>query len=708
MPNNLESKKFSTELGGRMLTLEFSKIAERANGSVLGTYGGTVVLATAVMGTSDKPGDFFPLTVEYEERFYAAGKILGSRFVRREGRPSEEAVLSGRLIDRAIRPLFDSRMRREVQVVTTVLAFDGENDPDAVALIAASAALATSNIPWKGPVAGLKVGSANGELKINPFIPETKQADFGFDTFIAGTEDRINMIEFSGLDVQEKTALEAFALAEREINKLARFQKDIVKELGKEKAEVFLMEPEEKLRDTVAQFLENDRLEKAVYTTDRIQGHTKMSALKHELKEHLATQQFNEGDWKAAEALFEEAINDLLHKKIIDEEKRPDGRALNQVRQLESHVGLFERTHGSALFMRGNTHALAVTTLAGPGQAQLIETMETEAKRRFLLHYNFPPYSVGETKGMRGPGRREIGHGALAEKAVRAVIPTQKEFPYTVRVVSEILSSNGSSSMATICATILSLMDAGVPIKKPVAGIAMGLITSEQTSKGGAPEFKVLTDIQGPEDHHGDMDFKVAGTRDGVNAIQLDVKINGLTLEMIKATLEQAREARLHILDHMAETLAQTRLQLSEYAPKIITVQIDPARIGEVIGSGGKVINGIIERTGVLTVDIEEDGQIFVVSNSSSAAETAKREIEAIVREYKVGEIVEGNIIKILEFGAIVDLGGGNDGMIHVSELKQGFVKKVEDVVKLGDFVRAKVIRAEDGKIGLSLKQLAA
>ncbi len=703
--NMLESKKYSIEVGGRTLSLEFSRLAERASAAVLGRYGETVVLATVVMGHKDIDRDYFPLTVEYEEKFYAAGKIIGSRYVRREGRPSEEAVLSGRLIDRAIRPLFDHRLRREVQVVTTVLAFDEENDPDCLAMICASMALMASDIPWKGPVAGVKVGEVDGVLQVNPLIPSLK-AGAKFETFVAGTLDRINMIEFAGLDVPEDRASEAFALAGKEIAKIVALEIKIAGELGKPKAKIEFADPSTELVAEVKAFLKG-KLEAAVYTTKKVDGQYPINILKYELMDHLKAKSFDDKAVKAADDLYEEEVNALLHEKILKEEKRPDGRKLDEVRALESHVALFARTHGSAVFMRGNTQALAATTLAAPGQEQLVETMETTGTRRFLLHYNFPPFSTGETKPMRGPGRREIGHGALAEKAVRQVIPTQAEFPYMIRVVSEILSSNGSSSMATICASILSLMDAGVPIKKPVAGIAMGLITEEHAAPGTEPKFKVLTDIQGPEDHHGDMDFKVAGTKDGMNAVQLDVKIDGLTVPMIQATLTQAKAARLHILEHMLKTLATHRPELSKYAPILDTMTIDPTRIGEVIGSGGKVINGSIAKTGALSIDIEDDGRVFVAGTTREAVNAAKKEIEAIVHEYKVGDVIEGNVIKVMEFGAIVDLGGGNDGMIHVSELKQGFVKKVDEVVKLGDFVRAKVIRVEDGRIGLSIKQLS-
>ncbi len=723
----MSNKTYQIEIGGRDLALEFPGYAEQANSSVLAKYGETIVHVAVVMSKHEKEGlDYFPLTVDYEEKFYAAGKILGSRFVRREGRASDEAILSGRLIDRALRPLFNQKMRRDVQVTTTVLSFDEENDPDEIALIAASAALVQSDIPFNGPVSGLRIAKVGNELVVNPSMSELKKNEHQFEIFTSGTLDRINMIEMEGLDAKEDELVAAFELAQKEINKINEFQNKLREELGKEKLVVYLAETDEVLRAAVKEFLKN-KLEAAVYTTEKIDRQSKMNVLKHEMKEFLVTNNYDEKAVNAAEEFFEDEINELIHAKVLIEGKRPDGRATDELRKLDSKVGLFNRTHGSALFTRGNTRSLAITTLGPPSTHKLVETMESTEKKRFMLHYNFPKYSTGETGMSRGPGRREIGHGALAEKAVKRLIPTADIFPYTIRVVSEIMSSNGSSSMATVCGTVLSMMDAGVPIKKPAAGIAMGLMVAapqmdaDHTQNGAeksqrqsassphnsAPlKYKILTDIQGPEDHHGDMDFKVAGTADGVNAIQLDVKIDGLTTSMIKDTLLQAKKARLQILDNMLSVLKEPRKELSKYAPSIITIKIDPEKIGGVIGPGGKMINGIIERTGAMAIDIEEDGTVFITAPNQESGKAALEEVKMIVREFKVGDIVEGKIIKILDFGAIVDLGGGKDGMIHVSELKQGFVKKVEDVVHLGDFVKAKVINAENGKTGLSIKQL--
>jgi polyribonucleotide nucleotidyltransferase len=703
----ISRKQFSTDVAGRTLTLEISPLAEQTNAAVVGHYGETSVLATVVMGEKDTDLDYLPLKVDYEEKFYAAGKIIGSRFIRREGRPSEEAILTGRLVDRTIRPLFDQRLRREIQAVVTVLAYDEENDPDFVGLLAVSTALGISDVPWGGPVAGMRLAKIGNRLVVNPTNTALQDPALSYETFVSGPEGSINMIELSGREAREEEILDGFAAAQSEISKLVSFQAGIIKEIGRPKAKVFLREPDPALREAVAAFLTASRLGEAVYQKDKKEYVAKMRALREELREH-AGETFGEASLKDAEHLFDEGIDALVHKRILEKEERPDGRRVNEVRALDAEVGLFGRTHGSAVFTRGNTQALAVTTLASPGQAQLIETMETTGKRRFLLHYNFPPYSVHEIGSFRGPGRREIGHGALAEKALRPLIPSKEDFPYTIRVVSEILSSNGSSSMATVCAASLSLMDAGVPIKKPAAGIAMGLMMEGRgPGAEGRAKYKILTDIQGPEDHHGDMDFKAAGTEDGVTGIQMDVKVEGVTLEMLRATLAQAREARLEILRFMKSVLPAPRPELSPLAPKITTFTIPPEKIGMVIGSGGKTINALIKKYELETIDIEEDGTVYVAGKDMSRVKEVAEEIRELVREFKVGEIVEGPVVKTLDFGAIVDLGGGQDGMIHVSELKNGFVKNVGDVVKVGDVVRAKVIRVDaDGRIGLSLKQL--
>lgn len=706
----INRKKFEKEIGGKKFSIEISSLAEQANAAVIAKCGETVVLGTAVMSSTDTEGDYMPLKVDYEERFYAAGRILGSRYVRREGRPSEEAVLAGRIIDRTIRPLFDQRLRRDVQVVATVLSIDDETEPEPVALLAASAALALSDIPWSGPAAGARIGKLNGKFVVNPTVAELASTELEMEAFVAGPEGKINMIEMSGSDTSEADALESLKVGMDAVNELVAFIKEIVKELGKPKATVKLAEADPALKSAIESYMEGKAYE-AVYPhlspkdgdhpLHKVEREKRLAELKDGLFAELEPK-FPELNKMTVEHLFETVIDNLVHKNILEKELRPDSRKMNEIRPLDGEVKLFERTHGSGLFVRGNTQALAITTIAPPGSEQVIESMETRAgKRRFILHYNFPPYSVGETGRVGAPGRREIGHGALAAKAVLPVIPASEDFPYTIRVVSEILSSNGSSSMATVCATTLSLMDAGVPIKKPVAGIAMGLMSDD---KGN---YKVLTDLQGPEDHYGDMDFKVAGTKDGINAIQLDVKLEGLTLEMAEKTLAQAKEARLEILKVIAGIIPEPRKEISPYAPKVVQIKISKDKIGALIGPGGKVINGLIEKYGLAGIDIEEDGRVSVGAEKQEALNAALEEINMITRDVKVGDVVEGTIVKILEFGAIVDLGGGFDGMIHVSELKDGFVKKVEDVVKLGDFVRAKVIRSEEGKIGLSIKQLA-
>ena len=700
---SLTRKEYSIEVGGKTLTLEFSSLGAKTNAAVLGKYGETVVLVSIVMAPQESTANYLPLKVDYEERFYAAGKIIGSRFIRREGRPSEEAILTGRLVDRTIRPLFDQRLRRDIQVVVTVLAYDEENDPDFVGLLTASVALGTSDVPWAGPVGAVRVAQIGADLVINPSHSQIKDPNCRFETFVAGTSDLINMIELGGNEVPEADIIRAFGEAQKEIKRLIDFESKIIKEIGKPKVEVKLAEADPVLAAAVRDFV-SPRLEDAVYDAPKNTRNDKLHKLKTDLFEHLTVISSEKGiafDLKAVDFLLEDEIDQLVHRNILQAERRPDGRKLNEIRALNGEVGLFARTHGSAVFIRGNTQALAVTTLAAPGAEQLIETMEVTDKRRFMLHYNFPSYSVGEIGSFRGPGRREIGHGALAEKAIKPMIPSVETFPYTLRVVSEILSSNGSSSMATTCAASLSLLDAGVPIKKPVAGIAMGLMT------GAQGEFKVLTDIQGPEDHYGDMDFKVAGTDVGVNAMQMDVKIGGVNLPMLTEALARAKEARLEILKFMAGVISAPRPALSKYAPTIISLRINPEKIGLVIGPGGKMINGLIRKYGLTTIDIEEDGGVYIAATDPAKAEAAAAEVRGMTREYKIGEIVEGEVIKILDFGAIVDLGGGQDGMIHVSELKKGFVKTVNEVVKLGDFVRAKIIRVDaDGHIGLSLKQM--
>jgi len=696
---DLNKQQFTTEISGKTLKLEISRLAEQANAAVLGTYGETSVLVTVVMGKEEKDIDYFPLTIDYEERFYAAGKIIGSRFIRREGRPSENAVLSGRMIDRTLRPLFNQKMRRDVQIVITVLSYDDQNDPDFISLLSASAALLISEVPWDGPVAGLRLAKIkNGELIINPTNSVLTENEISFECFVSGPENKINMVELSGSDAAEEEVINAFEKAQTEINKLIDFQKDIQKKAAKQKAEIIEKEISPDVKKKVINFLKG-KLEDAIYIEEKGEQNENIELLKKDLFEHLT----QEGilDFSGVENLFDEEIDSLFTKNILELKKRPDSRKLDEIRPLYGEVGLFNRLHGSALFIRGSTQALAATTLGSPGAAQLVETMEISGKRRFMLHYNFPPYSVGEIGRLGAPGRREIGHGALAEKAIKSILPSEEEFPYTIRIVSEILSSNGSSSMATVCASIMSLMDAGVPIKKPVAGISIGIVLDE---KSADQKYKIFTDIAGMEDSYGDMDFKVAGTTDGITAIQADVKIKGLTISMIKEALTKAKQARLEVLNFIKTVIDKPRTELSKFAPIIMTLNIKPEQIGEVIGPGGKMINKIIKDTGVESIDIEEDGRVFITGVGKENVMLAVSQIKGMTREFQIGEIIIGKVIKILEFGAIVDLGGGKDGMIHISELKEGFVQKVEDVLNLGDMAKVKIIKVENGKIGLSLK----
>lgn len=696
----LDKTQFTASVAGEEVVLEVSRLAEQANAAVLGKYGETAVLVTATMGKRDVPIDYMPLTVDYEEKFYAAGKIIGSRFVRREGRPSEGAILSGRLVDRTLRPLFDQRIRREIQIVVTVLSYDEEHDPDFIALLTASTALAISDIPWGGPVAGVSVARAkDGSLTINPknsFL-ESHKDSLAYRAFFAGKDALVNMIELGGDDADEGGVMDGVKTAQAEIQKLVSFQKDIVGKIGKQKQEVFLAEPDAATIETARNFLA-DRLEGAIFVNGKAERNENVDALKKELGMLLAEK--NPDGLKYADKIFEDETDALVHKNALEKNLRPDGRGFDELRSLYGEVGIFSRLHGSALFMRGNTQSLAVVTLAPPGAEQLVETMEMSGKRRFMLHYNFPPYSTGETGRVGGPGRREIGHGALAEKALRAVIPSFESFPYTIRLVSEILSSNGSSSMASVCAGSMALMDAGAPIKKPVAGIAMGLMYKDDA------QHKVLTDIQGPEDHYGDMDCKVAGTRDGVTAIQMDTKIEGVSPVVLEKVLSQAKLARMQILDAMQSVIAGPRESLSPHAPVVMSLTIRPDQIGEVVGPGGRVINGIIASTGAHSIDIEQTGHIYVAAGTKEQAEAAVNHIVSLLRGVAPGDVLDGAVTKLLDFGAIVDLGFGRTGMIHVSELKNKYVERVSDVVKIGDKVRVKVLSSENGKTALSMKAL--
>lgn len=692
-------KTYSHAVAGTTFNVELNNWAEQANGSVVVRVGDTMVLATAVMNPHPREGgDFFPLTVDYEEKFYATGKILGSRFIKRETRPSEEAILVSRLIDRTIRPRFDLRMRNEVQVVVTVLSIDDKHDPDIPAVLAASLALSLSNIPWSGPVAGVRIGRVNGNFVLNPTYEERETSDM--DVAISGTGDRVNMMEAGAHEISEETFADAVEWGLLGQKELVAFQKKIIDELKPEKITVAIAEAPETLKDLLKKEFSR-RLEDATYALPKKIMKESTAALKKEWLARVAELYPDHASHKGMlEYLFDEEIDEIVHRRIIEKGERPDGRKTNEIRKLHAAVGVLPRTHGSGLFMRGETHALSTLTLGAPGDEQIVEGMEVRTKKRYLHHYNFPPFSVGETKPMRGPGRREIGHGALAGKALLPMIPSREEFPYTMRVVSEILSSNGSSSMASVCGSTLALMDAGVPIKKAVAGAAMGLMVDH---KGN---YKVLTDLQGQEDHYGDMDFKVAGTRDGITAVQLDVKIDGLTVPMVRDTLKQALTARLEILDMMQSVIVKPRQELSPWAPRVNVLKINPEKIGALIGPGGKVINEIIAETGA-QIDIEDDGTVFITSEKEEGMARALSLIKQITREIKPGELLEGRVSRILDFGAMVEIAPRQDGLIHVSELAPWRVDKVTDILKLGDVVPVKVKNIdEQGRVNLSLKDV--
>ncbi len=691
MPN------FKLELGGRELNMDIRDLAEQANGSVLVRYGDTMILTTAVMSKNERGVDFFPLTVDYEERYYAAGKILGSRYIRRESRPSDEAILTNRLIDRAIRPLFPKDLHQEVQIVITCLSWDRENDPDVIGLLGASLALSLSDIPWSGPVGALRIGRIDNSFILNPTYEEREISCL--DLVVAGVEEEgeilINMLEAEGEELPEDLILEAIAFALPHLKKTIAFQHQIKKTAGKEKIAVEVAPQDLGLEKEMERFL-GDRLEKALLRSEKGERAEEMNNLKEELCSFVREKQPEK--IKYAADFFEKEIEKTLQENILKKERRPDNRKLDEMRKINCEVGLLPRTHGSGLFCRGQTKTLSILTLGAPGNVKLLEGMEIVGKKRFMHHYNFPPYSTGEVKPMRGPGRREIGHGMLVEKALFPLVPSFDEFPYTIRIVSEMLSSNGSTSMASVSSASLALMDAGVPIKTPAAGIPIGLIANEKM------DYKLLTDIQGPEDHYGDMDFKIAGTKKGITCLQMDVKTEGITEEILKRALEQGKKARFEILDAMEKTLEKSRPQLSPLAPRVLTLQINPEKIREVIGPGGKVINEIVAATGA-EIDIEPSGLIYIAAEKEEGAKKAISWIQDITREAKIGEIFRGKVKRILNFGAMVEILPNQEGLIHISHLAPYRVRKVEDIVKIGDTVSVEVISIdEQGRVNLSLK----
>ncbi len=695
----MQKKEYSVEIGGKTMTAIFTDLAEQAHGSVILKYSETIVLATACMSKDSQAGlGFFNLTVDYVEKFYAAGKILGSRFVRREGKPSEEAILASRVIDRTLRPLFDQSIRHAVQVIVTVLSVD-ENDPTILAVNAASLALAVSNIPWNGPVGCVRIGKYDNEdLKINPAqnLRIEDSSEYKFDLTVCGKEGSINMIEASARQIVEDELEAALQVASAEITKLEDFQKKIVSEIGKEKR---VIEKEEISAESVALFKENilPQMEDAIFAGV---GKAKIDAL-HTTWNNLVREKFPEQKSFATEDnLFDDTENDILHEKAVKENKRADGRAMDELRDLFAQAGgLSSRLHGSGIFYRGGTHVLSVLTLGGPEDRNLVDGLQMKEEQRFMHHYNFPPYSAGEVGRSGFTNRREVGHGALAEKALAMVLPPISEFPYTMRIVSESMASNGSTSQASICAGTLALMDGGVPILAPVAGIAMGLMYESDDA------YKVLTDIQGPEDHHGDMDFKIAGTRNGVTAIQLDVKVDGVSIKILGEAMRQSKKARLSIIDRIEKEILKPRADISPNAPKILIIKINPSKIGMVIGGGGKTIKEIKEKTGA-EITIEDDGTVYLTGKDNSA-EKAKEIVEGMTHEFTVGEVLKGEVVKIADFGAFVSLNPFTDGMVHISEIAPFRVERVSDIIKEGMIVPVKVIKidSEKGKISLSIKE---
>lgn len=692
----MQKQSYSIDIGGKLLTAEFNDLADQAHGSVLMRYGNTVVLATAVMSSKPREGgDFFPLTVDFEERFYAAGQILGSRFMRREGKPSDEAILSARIIDRTIRPLFDGRIRNEVQVIVTVLAID-KDTPDIIAVNAASLALATSDIPWDGPVGAIRVARQNGTWITLPQFRNDDGAELpegDCELVVCGKDGNVNMIEMNGHEIPEDTIMEGLAYASSEIEKLQVFQKDIIAKCGKAKRSITLTDIGDDIKTLFAEKIA-PKLEETIFFEA---GRTREYALLETWMSHV--KEVEGMDAKLAEQYFDDQVNELLHRKAIDENRRPDGRGFDDVRPLFAQAGgISPVLHGTGVFYRGGTHVLSVLTLGGPQEAQLIEGMEVQEKKRYMHHYNFPPYSSGETGRVGGQNRRMIGHGALAEKALVPVLPSKEDFPYTIRIVSESLASNGSTSMASVCGSTLALMDAGVPIKEPVAGIASGLMMESET------KYKVLTDIQGPEDHHGDMDFKVAGTRNGVTAIQMDVKVGGIPLSILREALAKAKDARITILKTITGAIAAPRTDISPYAPKIVVIKIKPDQIGMVIGSGGKTVNEIREQTGA-EIDIEDDGTVFITGKNGSA-EKAREIIAEMTHEYVAGEMFNGVVTRLMDFGAFVKIGHNAEGLVHVSEIASFRIERVADYMKEGMEVPVVVKEVDEkGRINLSIKR---
>jgi len=687
---------FELELAGRKLSIETGRIAQLADAAVLVRYGDTVVLVRSDASAEPKEGiDFFPLSVDYEERLYAVGKIPGG-FIKREGRPTEKAILSARLIDRPIRPLFPHGYRNDVQVVATVLSVDQDNLPEIAAMIGSSAALSISTIPFQGPTGSVLVGRVDGELVLNPNNEQREKSDLHL--VVSGTRDAVMMVEAGAKEVPEDVMLEAIMFAHENIKKIVAFINEIVAKVGKEKKEYTVFKPEEEIETAVREYATQKTLD-AIRTPDKLERQEKIDAVKAETLEHFA-EIFPEKEKDIDEVLYD-ILKEQVRKLITEEGIRPDDRKLDEIRPISCEVGILPRVHGSGLFTRGQTQVLTIATLGALGDVQILDGLTDEESKRYMHHYNFPPYSVGETRFMRGPGRREIGHGALAERALEPMIPSEEEFPYTIRLVSEVVSSNGSTSQGSVCGSTLALMDAGVPIKAPVAGVAMGLMKEKDN-------VAILTDIQGMEDFLGDMDFKVAGTSKGITAIQMDIKIAGIDRPILERALEQARVGRLFILDKMLSVISEPRKELSPYAPKIITTRVDPDKIRDIIGPGGKTINKIIAETGV-KIDIEDDGRVFIAAVNQAAGDKALKIIESLVKEVKEGEIYLGKVTRLMTFGAFVEILPGKEGLVHISKLDTKRVEKVEDVVAVGDEILVKVTEIDkQGRINLSRRHAMA
>ncbi|MBQ1769258.1 MAG: polyribonucleotide nucleotidyltransferase [Turicibacter sp.] len=685
---------YSFELAGRPLTFEIGELAKQANASVLVRYGDTVVLSTCVASKEPKDIDFFPLTIGYEERLYAVGKVPGG-FIKREGRPSEHAILAGRLIDRPIRPLFPDGFRNDVQVINYVMSVDHNNSPAISAMIGSSLSLSISDIPFEGPIAGVIVGRINGEFVLNPTVEELEASDI--DLTVAGTKDAVNMVEAGAKEVPEEVMLEAIMFGHDAIKQIISFQEQIVAEIGKEKMELNLYEVDATINARVREMAEEEMLA-AIQVVEKHARQEAIDAVNKRVLEVFEAEEATEKELKQVKEVLNKIVKEEVRRLITDEKVRPDGRKIDEIRPLSSRIDLLPRTHGSALFTRGQTQALSICTLGALNEHQMLDGLEVEETKRFMHHYNFPPFSVGETGRYGAPGRREIGHGALGERALKQVMPSEKEFPYTVRLVSEVLESNGSTSQASICASTMALMAAGVPIKAPVAGIAMGLVKKGEN-------YTVLTDIQGMEDHLGDMDFKVAGTAQGVTALQMDIKIEGLSREILEEALQQAKVGRMQILDHMLGTISESREDLSAYAPKIRVMTIKVDKIRDVIGPGGKQINEIIDKTGV-KIDIEQDGTVYILHDNTENINQAVAMIEDIVREVEIGKIYLGKVVRIEKFGAFVEIFPGQDGLVHISQLAEERVAKTEDVVNVGDQIYVKVTEIDDrGRVNLSRKE---